>query len=175
MPESTPNPTPTPNPEPEPPAVQSPSTAPMTQTVVSDIQKYWIIVLAILALVGWILSGVFMVSYKKTTDQLTLLQSQSTHQAGVTITKWQEINGKAYPVTIVKTVHDTQVVKEKTETKTETVIRSGVSVGVGYSTKLEPTGLIDADLIPLGPGNVQVWATGNTGEQVGGLAYRFNF
>ena len=157
------------------PTTPAPASVPPTVTLVDEVKRFWLVTVIIVAAIGWIAAGFFGYSYKKTTDQLTLLQSQSTHQAGVTITKWQEINGKAYPVTIVKTVHDTQVVKEKTETKTETVIRSGVSVGVGYSTKLEPTGLIDADLIPLGPGNVQVWATGNTGEQVGGLAYRFNF
>jgi hypothetical protein len=144
-------------------------------TLVDEVKRFWLVTVIIVAAIGWIAAGFFGYSYKKTTDQLTLLQSQSTHQAGVTITKWQEINGKAYPVTVIRTVHDTQVVKEKTETKTETVIRSGVSVGVGESTRGETTGLLDADLIPLGPGNVQVWATGNTYELVAGAAYRFNF
>jgi hypothetical protein len=153
------------------PNPSTPPPDPLTPATEADVKKFWLIALGILALIGWVLSGFFGYSYKQVSDAKS--RAVTVHSEGVTITKWQEIGGKAYPVTIVKTVHDSGT--SQTETKVTTTIRSGVSVGVGYSTKLEPTGLIDADLFPLGPGNVQVWATGNTGEQVAGGAYRFNF
>lgn len=144
---------------------------PLTPATPKEVEKFWIIFLGVVALIGWVLSGFFGYSWKQVSDAKS--QAVTVHSEAMTITQWQEVAGKAYPVTIIKNVKDSG--KSETETKVTTTIRSGVSVGGGLSTKQEWTALLDADLIPLGPGNVQVWATANSGEQVGGLAYRFNF
>ena len=153
------------------PASPAPTPDPIPETV-SEVKKDWPWILIILLLIGWILAGFAGYSWKQTSDKLTQMQNEASHSEVVS-EPVTVVNGKVYYKTI--TVRDTQTQTVTVHDKTQTVIRSGVSLGLGYSTSMKPTAFIDADLFPIGPGNIQVWATANSGEQVAGGAYRFNF
>jgi len=141
-----------------------------TANSISNLALWIILIEAVIIVVLFCLMGSY--SVKKTTDNT--LQDSSTHSEAVTITKWQVIQGKAYPVTEIQSVHDTQYIKA--ENKTETITRSGLSLGAAYSTKGNYAGTLQADLLPFGPGNVQFSAlAASNGEIYGGLGYRLNF
>jgi hypothetical protein len=126
-------------------------------------------------ILGWILSGFFGYSYKQTTDKLTQMQADATHQEAVTISIPVEVAGKLAYKTITKMVHDTQTQTVTVHDKTETTIRSSCTVGAFYSTRGDLGGYVAPDVFGFGPGAFQVLAAGSKDELIGGLGYRFNF
>ena len=140
------------------------------QPALAEIKKDW--PWAVIIIVALVLTNLFCgYSWKQTTDKLT--QLQASHSESVTITEPVEVAGKIVYKTTTQTVHDTQTVTVHDKTVTE--IKSGVSLGLGFDVNLNPALMADADLLPLGPGNIQGWASGSKSDQMAGLAYRLNF
>ena len=117
------------------------------------------------------LSSYFGYSWKQTTDQLT--KELSTHSEGVTIYKWQEVGGKAMPITEIRTVRDTQ--KIFIHDQSTTTIKSGCSFGAAYSTRGSFGAYLAPDILAFGPGSIQVLGFASKDEVIGGVAYRLNF
>ena len=142
------------------------------QPVIAEVKKDW--PWAVILIVALVLSNLFCgYSWKQTTDKLTKLQEADTHSEVVSEPA-TVVNGKVYYKTV--TVHDTKTQTLTVHDKSETIIKSGVSLGLAYSTKMNYAGTITADLFPLGPGNLQVQAlAASSGEIFGGAAYRINF
>lgn len=126
----------------------------------------------LVALVLFIYAGFSSYSWKQTTDKLA--KSKDVYSSAVTIREPVEVGGKIVYKTTTQTVHDvkTQVIHDKTVT----TIKSGCTLGFVYSTRNSPGLYLSPDILPFGPGNVQVIAIGfQNGELVGGLGYRLNF
>lgn len=149
------------------------------QPVVQQKPFDWKTPLIIIGVIGWLLSGFFGYSLKKVTEERDSLKvtSTSTHSEGVTIYKWQEVAGKAYPVTEVSNINDrsTSSFNENKEKKITEIWKSGVAIGPAISLAGHRAGVFDADLIPLGPGTIQVGALAGPEEQWGWVSYRFLF
>lgn len=116
----------------------------------------WIWILVVVLLAGWILAGFFGYSKKKVEDEFKSFKA--THSEGVTIYGWKEIAGKAYPVTMFKTVLDTS--DSEDHKHKETTWRSGVDLGAAMSP-LSGNKMIwgDPDLFPVGPITTKAFAS----------------
>lgn len=126
----------------------------------------------LVALVLFFYAGFSSYSWKQTVEKLA--KSKDVYSSSVTIREPMEVAGKIVYKTTTQTVHDvkTQVIHDKTVT----TIKSGCTLGFVYSTRLSPGLYLSPDILPFGPGNVQVIAMGfQNGELVGGLGYRLNF
>lgn len=132
--------------------------------------KYFLIAVLV-AVVALFLASFSSYSLKKTEDKVTMLSATSS--SGVTIFKWQDVAGKAYPVT--EYLSDSSVVSQKQEDKTVTTIKSGCTLGVAMSTKGAPGIYLAPDILAFGPGNVQVLGMASKDEVIAGIGYRLNF
>lgn len=141
-----------------------------TETIVVDKKSFpwWLL---LVALAGWLLASFFGYSLKQTKEKL--IETHKTASSGVTIYSWKEVAGKAYPVTIFKSNTETNDTSDKE--KTVTIWKSGVSLGLAVSAQGHKAGTIAADLIPFGPGTIQVTGLVSPSDQWAGVAYRLLF
>lgn len=139
----------------------------------------WMGILIILAVIGWILSGFFSYSLKKTSDQLKKLQvsSSSIYSKSVTITKWQDVNGKAMPVTEIEMIRDQKqkTINKSEETKTSETWKSSFTIGPALSLTGVKGGVIDSDAFQFGPGALGAGALISPEQQWIWIRYRFLF
>ncbi len=142
---------------------------PAEPVIPTDRTKFygWIVAIAL-----FIYAGFSSYSWKQTTDKLSKMAD--AYSSSVTIQEPVEVAGKIVYKTTTQTVHDvkTQVIHDKTVT----TIKSGCTLGFAYSTRLSPGLYLSPDVLPFGPGNVQILACGfQNGELIGGVGYRLNF
>lgn len=130
-----------------------------------------IFLLLALAVVGWLLAGVFGYSYKQVSDKMA--KTTTDNSSAVSISNPVDVNGHIVYQTIVKHVHDvgtTEVQEKKT-----TVIKSGCAVGVAMRTNGTTGVYLAPEVLGLGPGNIQVMGLASKDELWGGVGYRLNF
>jgi hypothetical protein len=139
---------------------------------IQEVKKDVPVLLIVLALIGWVLSGFFGYSWKQTKDDL--LKEKSSHNEAVTIsTPVQMPNGKIVYKTITKTIHDTANIL--IHDKTTTTIKSGCALGVCYSTRGNIGAYLAPDIFGIGPGSIQLMGLASRDELVGGVGYCLRF
>ena len=138
---------------------------------IQEVKKDVPVLLILLALIGWVLSGFLGYSWKQTKDDLT--KEQSSHSAAVTITTPMYVGGKIVYKTETQVVHDqgTTVIHDKTTT----TIKSGCALGLCYSSRGSVGAYLAPDVFGIGPGSIQVLALGSKDELVGGVGYCLRF
>lgn len=131
----------------------------------------WLLAVIIFAVVGWVGFIFCGYSYKEVFKKLH--EAESVHNESVTFKIPVEIGGKTVYKIMTKTVHDTSKVKDQQQT--EKIYKSGFDVGPAVSTKGNFGLLAGGDILPLGPGTIQLHGLISKDEDWAIASYRLLF